>query len=214
MPLGLRARLDEEQLAARIARARRFLGDALQELALAQTLQAPMGEADAFDVYRALRDAGAGAAGYFIDFGASPMSPPLQLLGVGSEPHVVRRATDEGPSAAELLRAELRSSLPHRAVVGSAPVDAARVIRRLEDTSRELVGAMVGYVGPGAQGCFALAERVIAARSGGFELGYTVPLRADTDPGAAARAAHEAVGPELAAIRAAQDAAAARVPAK
>jgi anthranilate/para-aminobenzoate synthase component I len=207
VPLGLRARLDEEQLAARIARAKRFLGGPVQELAVAQTLHAPTSRADAFDVYRALRAASAAPAGYFIDFGGSPMMPPMQLLGLGAEPHVVRRMGGEVDQAADALGGDLRNSFPHRAVVGSSPVDAARMIRRLEDTSRELVGAIVGYVGPAAQSCFALAHRVIVARADHFELGYTVPLGTDTDPAAAARSAHELVGPELAAIRMAQDAA-------
>ena len=207
LPVDLRATLDEEQLAARLTRAKRFLGEPVSELALAHSLHAPMRGADPFDVYRALRAASTAPSLYFIDFGSSPVTPPLQLLGVAAEPMVMRRAHADAGAAANELGAELRACFPGRAVVGSEPADAARIVRRLEDTSREFVGAAVGYLGPGAVSCFVLAERAIAARGGSFELACTVPLGPATDPVAAARAARDAVGLELAAIRAAQDAA-------
>jgi anthranilate synthase component 1 len=206
----LRPTLAEEQLGARLARAKRFLGDPVHELALAQGFRCSMAGADPFDVYRALRASSSAPGLYFVDFGASPMTAPLHLLGVTGEPQVARRASNDGAVGVAALGSELRACFPHRAVAGTTPLDAARVIRRLEDTSREFLGSMVGYLGPGAQACFALAERVIAARADSFELACAVPLRADTDPVAAAREAPEAVRLELAAIRVAQEMAASR----
>jgi len=211
-PESLRAALDDEQLAARVARAKRYLFAPLETLVLAQGYSTPVGAADPFDAYWALRALSRAPALFFVDFGASPITPPLQLLGAASRPAVVLRASDGPACSGDALQESLRAAFPSEAVVGANRIDAARAVRRLEDTSREHFGALLGYLCPGGAGCFALVERVISARGGLFELSVPVPMRADTDPVAVADATRAAAAAELAAIRAAHDAARAPKP--
>jgi anthranilate/para-aminobenzoate synthase component I len=200
VPAQLRSGLGEDQLAGRAARAQRFLLEPVTERRLAQSFSAPIGQADAFEIYRTLREPSQAATGFFVDFGVSPVSERLQLLGTAGPPMVLSRGGEPE------LGAELRACFPHREIVGHSSVDAARVVRRLEETSRELLGAMVGYFTPGGGGCFALAERPVAVRGEHAAVQVAVAVRLGADVTAADAEARRAVRAELAAIAAVQPA--------
>jgi anthranilate/para-aminobenzoate synthase component I len=112
---------------------------------------------------------------------------------------------DAEPPNSDRLAEQLRAAFPHPSLTGSEPVEAAQIIRRLEPWPREELGALVGYLCPGGEACFALAESVVMAEGGAFQL--PVPVATTDDLAALADEAQRAAAPALAAIVAAQQAA-------
>lgn len=196
---SLQSALDDDQLAARASRAKRFLFDPLASLRIAQSYRSPVGELGALGMFRVLRARTRARAAYFIDFGSSPVAPQLHVFGTTDAPLVSQRLAPgaaDGDDAAKdaahaALDAELRGCFPHPATVGHAPLDAARVLRRLEETSRGMLGGLVGYVGPGPVAHVALAERICTVAGGWCELALSVAVGPDSDVAALGEAARQ-----------------------
>jgi anthranilate/para-aminobenzoate synthase component I len=197
----------DEKFAAKAIRAKAFLGDELPRLILAQTYYAPVGESDPFDVYRAWRklasstSTGTGSFGYYIDMGETPMSPPLHVMGLSDELLFSRRRDhdDHGDPASVLADA-----LPHRKTTGDPPDVAAKLIRRVEDSSRHLWGGAVGYFCPGGESQLVLADRVITAQSGNYWHTTGAELTEEGDAMEAPNLARQAANQGLEAIAIAQ----------
>ncbi len=198
-PEDLRADPADEQLAAKAARAKPFVEDELDSLVLAQTFGTPQGEASPFDAYRALRGLSSAPHGFFIDFGAAPGAPETQIAGVSHEPLHLRRR-DGGSTMA----AALDEALPHPSTTGTPPAQAAKLIRRLEDNSRQAWGGAVGYLCPGGEAAFMLADQLIMATGGHFWCTSGATLKADTHALTLPAALRDNARVALAAIRAAQ----------
>ncbi|MBW2459932.1 MAG: chorismate-binding protein, partial [Deltaproteobacteria bacterium] len=148
---------------------------------------------------RALRRLSSAPHGVFIDFGAVPGAPDAQIAGVSHEPLHVRRR-DGGPTMA----AALDQALPHPSTTGTPPALAAKLIRRLEDTSRQIWGGAVGYLCPGGEAAFMLADELIMAAADHFWCTAGAALEAETDALALPAAVRRSARLPLAAIRAAQ----------
>ncbi len=206
-PQTVRTELSDDKLAARATRAAAFLAEPLEEVVLAQSFKVPTGSSDPFEVYRALRQLCPAPLSYFIDFGQSPVAPSMQLLGCEKQSAFVQRRDGGEPCTAEALRDGLRAAFPPPSLSGKPPLDAARMVRRLEESRRDFLGAAVGYLCPGAEAAFAWAEEPIAARDGWFNVPVGVSVRADTQAAELAQTCRQLAGPRLAAIRAALDAA-------
>jgi len=165
-PPHVHADVPDEKFQARAARAKPFLSE-LEALTLARTFTTPTGQADAFDAYRALRasrPANANEPGFYIDFGESPVQARLQLFGVGTSCLHQRAHAAPGPALHEALRA----ALPSRAAVGAPAGDALRLVRQLEDASRQTWGGAVGVVAPGGASSFLLGDEIVAVQHGAF----------------------------------------------
>jgi anthranilate/para-aminobenzoate synthase component I len=198
-PTDLRALLADETLAAKAVRAKPYLDDEIDSLVLAQTLVVPCGKTSAFDVYRALGASSQAAQGYFVDFGQAPGAPEAQIAGFGDTTLHLRRRGDRCSMAEALGEA-----LPHPNTTGQPPAEAHKLIRRLEDNSRQLWGGAVGYLCPGGEAAFVLADEVISAMGGNYWCTVGATLTADTDGMSIPAAARQAARRSLAAIRAAQ----------
>lgn len=199
---GYRVEPETDALAARAIRARQFLSQPDAQLILAQGLTVPGAGADPWDVYRVLRRQLDKPLGFFLDLGQPPMGAQRWLFGASATPLTVPRPPgDERPSC-DQLRDELRAGFPHPSLTGSDPVEAAQIIRRLETWPRDELGAAVGYLGPGAEASFALAESVMVFEAGTFT--WSVPVRTHDDPAEVAAEARQAAEPGLAAIAAAR----------
>ncbi|MCA9620300.1 MAG: hypothetical protein KC731_14860, partial [Myxococcales bacterium] len=74
-PETVRREYERDQLAARLRRARPFLGDEVETLKLCQVLLVPIPEVEALDVYRALPRREGDAVGYYLDFVETQMAP-------------------------------------------------------------------------------------------------------------------------------------------
>jgi len=196
---------DADGLAGRAVRARRFLADPADRLVLAQVLSVPGGDADPWDAYRALRTLLKKPHGFFLDLGQTPLAGQKWMFGASSTVVAAQHRDDAEPLSCDRLAEGLRAAFPHTSLTGSEPVEAAQIIRRLEQWPREELGALVGYLCPGGEACFALAESVVVAEGGAFQL--PVPVATVDDLAALAAEAQRAAGPALAAIVAAQQAA-------
>ncbi|MBI4702758.1 MAG: chorismate-binding protein [Deltaproteobacteria bacterium] len=210
LPCGLAGRMDDAKLGAKIARAKAMLGGPIEEIVLAHTLCAPQAGADPLDAYRALRALCPAPHMYYLDFCASPMAPGLQVLGAAHGLLGTVRPSERGVDPLVQWHQSMRAAFPAERLVGRPPQQAAQLVRKLEDTSRELFGGAVGYLAPGPRAAFALCERAIVCCFGAFEHTVAVPVGPGTDPGAAPAACLAQARPVLAAIRAAQDGAAGR----
>ncbi|MFP6684750.1 MAG: chorismate-binding protein, partial [Polyangiaceae bacterium] len=190
---------------AKAMRAKAFVGDELRRLVLAQTYYAPVGESDPFDVYRAWRklasNTGTSSFGYYIDMGETPMSPPLHVMGLSDELLFSRRRDDDDEGDPALVLAD---ALPHRKTTGDPPDVAAKLIRRVEDSSRHLWGGAVGYFCPGGESQIVLADRTITAQSGNYWHTTGAELTEEGDAMEAPELARHAASQGLAAIAIAQ----------
>jgi anthranilate/para-aminobenzoate synthase component I len=198
IPEALHVDVADEKLQARAARARPFLSE-LESLTLARTFTTPIGSTDGFDCYRALRSSSQ-SHGYYVDFGESPMTPRLQVFGVGSTVVHARLHGEPGPT----LQEGLRASLPHKRAVGAPVADALKLIRQLEDASRQTWGGAIGYVTPGGAASFLLGDEIVAAQHGSFWCTAGVELTEATDPLSVADATRATARTRLAAIALAQ----------
>jgi anthranilate/para-aminobenzoate synthase component I len=66
------------------------------------------------------------------------------------------------------LHEALRAALPSRAAVGAPAGDALRLVRQLEDASRQTWGGAVGVVAPGGASSFLLGDEIVAVQHGAF----------------------------------------------
>jgi anthranilate/para-aminobenzoate synthase component I len=199
-PSGLSAEPTDDKLMARVRGAQAFLDDdELPSLILAQSYLASLG-GDPFDAYRALRQLAPGPFGYFVDFGKTPMSPSTQIFGLAEVALHLRTRDAEGAG----LASALGGALPHSATYGPEPVTALRLVRRLEEQSRQLWGGAVGYLCPGGEAAFLLADRLVTVIEGQAVVTVGAAVDADTDPASVPRAARAAAAPLLAALRSAQ----------
>jgi len=78
------------------------------------------------------------------------------------------------------------------------------MIRRLEDSSRQLFGGAVGFACPSGVCAFALADHFVAVQAGGMWCTAGARLGPDSDPTALPAAARATAAPLLAAIAEAQ----------
>ncbi len=202
-PQDVSSVMRDEKFAAKAIRAKAFVGDELPRLVLAQTYYAPVGESDPFNVYRAWRklasNTGTSSFGYYIDMGETPMSPPLHVMGLSDELLFSRRRDDDGDPGLVLADA-----LPHRKTTGDPPDVAAKLIRRVEDSSRHLWGGAVGYFCPGGESQLVLADRTITAQSGNYWHTTGAELTEEGDAMEAPELARHAASQGLAAIAIAQ----------
>ena len=201
-PSKLGSDLSDEQLQARVARAKAYLPE-VDAVTLAHTFTATVGDADVFDTYCALRRLGDAAHGYFIDYGALPGQSETTVCGISDHAIYMRRRGQGGADPAEALR----EVLPHTATVGTPPPAVAKLIRQVEDGSRQLWGGAVGYMCPGDECGLVLADNLIIAQGGVYWCTTGVTTVADTDPGQAPALALESAQSRLAAIAAAEEAA-------
>ena len=198
-PQGLAIDPSDDKLAARVRGAQGFLDDdELPSLVLAQGYYARL-TGDPFDAYRALRQLAASPLSYFVDFGQTPVSPSIQVFGV-ADVALHLRTRDAGGG----LEAALGGALPHPATYGPEPGTALRLLRRLEDHSRQLWGGAVGYLCPGGEAAMLLANRVVTVIDGHAAVTVGATVAADTDPAGAPAEARAQAAPLLAALRSAQ----------
>jgi len=78
--------IDDDTYAAKVAKAKQYIeaGDCLQ-IVLARTFRAPMRNADAFDVYRALRVLSPSPYLFFLDFAETPFAEGMAIAGASPE---------------------------------------------------------------------------------------------------------------------------------
>jgi len=78
--------IDDDAYAAKVSRAKQYIeaGDCLQ-IVLARTFRAPMRNADAFDVYRALRVLSPSPYLFFLDFAETPFAEGMSIAGASPE---------------------------------------------------------------------------------------------------------------------------------
>jgi anthranilate synthase component 1 len=210
LPEGLDASPSDETYAAKAEEARRRVaaGEA-RGLVLARTFQAPLRGADPFDAYRALRLLSPCAHLFFIEFGASPFSPGLTLVGASPEA-VMSRDAGPLPEGAPDPIDGLRQAFFAAARAGSPTEQAAQIIRALELGPRLVYGGAVGYLLPGYGMDLAAGRRTLAAQRGYFEVTAGAEIEEGGTADAALAASLREARPVLAAIRAAQAAQEAR----
>jgi len=199
-PTPLQSVLTSEQLSAKAKRAQAFLGDEVEQLALAHIFTAGSTNADAFDVYRAMRELQPGRHMYYVDTGESPVAPHIECLGTTAPAIHVRRRGESGEAVADACAAKL----PHASIVGPGGEWAAKLAQRLEQSSRQFFGGLVGYMAPGGEAGLVLADRNVLMHHSMFEHGVTVPVTEQTDPDTLPALALERAQLTLAAIAAAQ----------
>jgi anthranilate/para-aminobenzoate synthase component I len=195
LPADVRQEHADEKLVARARRAQPFLEDELEWLTLTQVLSVPCGDSDPFTAYRALRALSPTKHGYYLDFGDSAITARTCVFGASDT--MLCRARGDG---ARDVRAALRESLPHTTTTGSPPVLAARMLRRLEDQSRQSWGGAVGYLCPGGHAGFVLGDGLVSVQSGEASCTAAVRLDVATDPATLPDAARRALSAQLAAF--------------
>jgi len=86
VPENLDVSMDDATYAKRVSRVKDYIaaGDAFQ-VVLARTFTSPIGDADPFDVYRALRVLSPSPYLYFLDFAETPMAERLMIAGASPE---------------------------------------------------------------------------------------------------------------------------------
>jgi anthranilate synthase component I len=272
-----------------VGRAKEYIaaGDVFQ-VVLARRFSSPRGDADPFDVYRALRVLSPSPYLYFLDFAPTGSAPGVQIAGAspetmvryaggkmtlrpiaGTRPRGATEAEDEA-LAAELLadpkeRAEhvmlidlarndvgrvsragsveltanmvieryshvmhivsevtgrprpevtpgdvVRSAFPAGTLSGAPKVRAMQIIREIEPDARGVYGGAVGYAMPDGSLDFAIAIRTVVAEDGVFQVTAGAGIVEGSVPAMEAQETRNKAQAGLAAIRAAQDAAASR----
>jgi anthranilate synthase component 1 len=210
LPENLEASPSDETYAAKVEEARRRVaaGEA-RGLVLARTFEAPLRGADPFDAYRALRLLAPCAHLFFIEFGASPFSPGLTLVGASPETLVSRDAGPLPEGAPDPVDG-LREAFEAAARAGSPTAQAAQIIRALEIGPRLVFGGAVGYLLPGYGMELAAGRRTLAVQRGYFEVMAGAEIEEGSTAETALAASLREARPVLAAIRAAHAAQEAR----
>lgn len=201
---NVNARIGEKRLKARGGRVQSFLGDELEAAVIGEELVSSVGEADGLDIYRALtgidrKSESPHSHAYYVDFGKGPFSGHIQILGL-SRTTLHRRRRGEDHSGWSSLEA----ALPREDHFGTPPVDAARVLRDIEDGGRVLWGAAVGYACPGGESAWMLAEKCALLSEKTFICSVGVRVDGDTDCTTLSEQAHARAADPLAALAVAQ----------
>jgi anthranilate/para-aminobenzoate synthase component I len=79
-------------------------------------------------------------------------------------------------------------------------MQAAKLLSKLEDNSRQQWGGAVGYICPGGAAAFALADQLIVAQAGHLYHTVGVALSPDVDPTEVSARARTAASPVFRAI--------------
>jgi anthranilate/para-aminobenzoate synthase component I len=203
-PDKVQPQVGDKRLAARAGRVQTFVGEEIERAILREELVASMGDADGLDVYRALsaldqqRDE-PHTHGFFIDFGATPFSRHNRIAGLSSTLIHQRRRGEEGPAWKSFL-----DTIPGESFFGSPPIEAARVLREVEDGGRLLWGAVVGYACPGGESTWMLVDKAIFMNGDSFVCNVGVEVNEDTDASTLADLAFAEAADQLAALVSAQ----------
>jgi anthranilate synthase component 1 len=192
------AMVEDAAFAARLARAQRYVeaGD-VEQLVLTRSFLTSMRNADAFDVYRALRLLAPAPYLYFLEFGGTPFAPGLILTGSAGSPAVIHAAGEVTPEAA------FRASFPSEAGTGRPQARALQIVRELEHGARGVLGGAVGYILPDGSLRMAAPLLTLSIQDSQVEMGGSTVVRA----GYEGDSTRQGIEPALAAVRAAQDAA-------
>jgi anthranilate synthase component 1 len=194
---GCRTVLDENRMKLRAERAKAFVGDELDSVVLTQMFFAPSGVTDPYDVYRAWCQLSDSRFGYIVETGPTPMSAAITNFGMSDELLYVRRRGEDKKLT------DIYEKLPFPSLVGAPLKDALKLRRRIEDSSHHAWGGAVGYVCPGGEAGFVLADRIMTKHSSSFWYHTGVALGPDDDPSELFERANEIAQPALAAIKAA-----------
>ena len=159
-PETVRREYERDQLAARLRRARPFLGDEVETLKLCQVLLVPIPEVEALDVYRALPRREGDAVGYYLDFVETQMAPAMAVFGT-SGTFIWQGGLGQGGPDAPPLDETLHAQLPRPELTGEPSLKAVKLINKLEKFSRQMLGGVVGYSAAGGLGQWALIDRPV-----------------------------------------------------
>lgn len=182
----------------RLTRAQRYVeAGEVEHVVLARTFITSIRNAEALDVYRALRLLAPAPYLYFIEFGGTPFAPGLVLAGSAAGPAVIHAAGDVAPDAA------FKASFPSKAGTGTPQPRALQIVRELEHAARGLFGGAVGYMLPDGSMTMAAPLLTLSIQDGQIEISGSTTVR----PGYEGDSTRLDIAPALAAIRAAQDAA-------
>jgi anthranilate synthase component I len=105
----------------------------------------------------------------------------------------------------------LKAAFPAGTLTGAPKVRATQIIRELENEPRKCYGGAIGYLMPGGAFDLAIAIRTVVAQDGFYRLTAGAGIVEGSDPAAEAQETRNKARAGLTAIRAAQDASAARV---
>lgn len=200
----INARIGEKRLKARGGRVQSFLGDEIEAAVLGEELVASIGDADGLGIYRALcgvdrKSEAPHSHGYYVDFGRGPFGGHIQILGLSSTT-LHRRRRGENHSG----WSSLEEALPREDHFGKPAVDAARMLRDVEDGGRVLWGAAVGYACPGGESTWMLAEKGALLSEQTFICSVGVAVDGDTDCTKLSEQAHARAADPFAALAIAQ----------
>lgn len=200
------AQLDDAVFATKAARARKYIAEgAVSRLSLARLFKAPFRGSDPFDVYRALCVLDPAPYHFFLEYAEVPMAEGIAIAGSAEAGELL------GLTSIDLAPLDaLRAAIPGRAKLGEPAERAAAIIRELEPSSRGMFGGSVGYFSPTGVLELAQVTTAVVARRGFFESRSAVDLTAESEAGTEVALVRRAAQPALAAIRAAQNIAAAK----
>lgn len=195
------ALVEDAAFAARLVRAQCYVETGeVSEVVLTRSFLTSMRNAEALDVYRALRLLSPAPYLYFIDFGATPFAPGLVLAGSAASPAVIHAA---GDVASVTPDAAFKASFPSAKGTGTPRARALQIVRELEHGARGILGGGVGYILPDGSIHMAAPLLTLSIQDSQVEMGGSTVVRA----GAEGDATRRSIEPALAAVRAAQDAA-------
>ena len=182
------------------ARAARLapLFDELESITLSQVYLASLQDVEPFDVYRAQVALSSAKHGYFIDFGFVPVQPWVRLAGVSNQLVHQRRRGEEGS-----LDESVNNCLPHPCLTGSPVIDAAKMARRYDDESRQVFGGSIGFMCPGGESTFVLADDLVFMQNDGIWVTGVASIDANSDATQTAKRCREHARTRLAAVAAA-----------
>lgn len=201
-PTAMQIEISDETLSSRANRLKPFFEE-VDKVALTQTYVTPLATAEPFDMYRAQVALSNAKHGYFIDFGMVPMNPWMRIFGVSNELLFLRRRdSDSDDSENNGLRERLLAQLPHPSLTGSPTIDAAKAARRFEEESRQTFGGVVGYICPGAEAAFALADQSVYVQGNSIWISGHAMVSKETNPADVPKACQKAAAHRLAAVAA------------
>ena len=200
-PEYIDALVEDAAFEARLARAQRYVasGD-VEQVVLARSFLTAMRNAEALDVYRALRLLAPAAYLYFIDFVGTPFAPGMVLAGSAATPTVIHEA-DEAASVTP--ESAFKAAFPAAVATGTPQPRALQIVRELEHGARGVFGGAVGYILPNGSLAMAAPLHTLSFQDGQVEIGASTVVR----PGSEGDTTRADAQPAFAAVRAAQDAA-------
>ncbi len=200
----LNARIGDKRLRARGGRVQSFLGDELELAVMTEELVASIGAADDLDIYRALvgidrKRSAPHSHAFYVDFGKSPFGAHVRILGLSSTTlHRRRRGQTRAAWAA------IEETLPLREDFGAPAVEAARMLRDIEDGGRVLLGSAVGYSCPGGESAWMRADKCALLQEQAYVCTVGLPIDADTDVSGLAEEARRRAADPMTALALAQ----------